>query len=101
MEKCVRNCAWARDKGLLVDPFADPVRIVSQQDELSAPFPIDDQPKFSEFLVVAEVHLFPSCLGMGTDESTVLPAPGLLELQVSLDGRIFATGPPRYNQNNM
>ncbi|KAF8489994.1 Oligoxyloglucan reducing end-specific cellobiohydrolase [Russula emetica] len=100
VEKYVRNCAWARDKGLLVDPsqilcesFRDktgsqrffqmgtnPMQLVSGRDFYKKRTKMFDEivgfAKFSEYLIVAEY----------------LPTHRSLDLQVSLDGRIFATG---------
>ena len=82
MEKYVRNCAWARDKGLLVDmsqilceSFRDktgsqrffqmgtnPMQLVSGRDFYKARTKMFDEivgfAKFSEYLIVAEVRLF-------------------------------------------
>lgn len=45
---------------------------------------------FSEDLIFAEVRLFLGCLGMTTTRVQYLPALRSLDLQVPLDGRIFA-----------
>lgn len=80
VEKYVRNCAWARDKGLLVDPsqilcesFRDktgsqrffqmgtnPMQLVSGRDYFKKKVKVFDEivgfTKFSEYLIVAEVR---------------------------------------------
>jgi Sortilin, neurotensin receptor 3, len=80
VEKYVRNCAWARDKGLLVDPsqilcesFRDktgsqrffqmgtnPMQLVSGRDYFKNKVKVFDEivgfTKFSEYLIVAEVR---------------------------------------------
>ena len=80
VEKYVRNCAWARDKGLLVDPsqilcesFRDkkgsqrtfqmgtnPMQLVSGRDFYANKVKLFDEivgfAKFSEYLIVAEVR---------------------------------------------
>ncbi|KAH9989911.1 Oligoxyloglucan reducing end-specific cellobiohydrolase [Russula compacta] len=100
VEKYVRNCAWARDKGLLVDPsqilcesFRDktglqrffqmgtnPMQLVSGRDFYNKKATIFNEivgfAKFSEYLIVAEY----------------LPEQRSLDLQVSLDGHTFAAG---------
>jgi hypothetical protein len=121
VEKYVRNCAWARDKGLLVDPsqilcesFRDktgsqrffqmgtnPMQLVSGRDFYKKRTKMFDEivgfTKFSEYLIVAEVCLFSELSGYGGGLMKVvctqyLPVHRSLDLQVSLDGRIFATG---------
>ncbi|KAH8981343.1 Oligoxyloglucan reducing end-specific cellobiohydrolase [Lactarius akahatsu] len=100
VETYVRNCAWARDKGLLVDPsqilcesFRDktgsqrffqmgtnPLQLVGGSNFFAKKSKIFDEivgfTKFSEYLIVAEY----------------LPEQRSLDLQVSLDGHHFATG---------
>ncbi|KAI0248766.1 Oligoxyloglucan reducing end-specific cellobiohydrolase [Lactifluus subvellereus] len=100
VEKYVRNCAWARDKGLHVDlsqilceSYRDktgsqrffqmgtnPLQLVSGRDFYNKKAKLFDDvvgfAKFSEYLIVAEY----------------LPQQHALGLQVSLDGHIFATG---------
>ncbi|KAI0262354.1 Oligoxyloglucan reducing end-specific cellobiohydrolase [Gloeopeniophorella convolvens] len=100
VEKYVRNCVWARDKGLLVDPSqilcesyrdktgsqrffqmgSNPMQLVGGSDFYNKKTKIFNEivgfTKFSEYLIVAEF----------------LPAQRSLDLQVSLDGHTFATG---------
>ncbi|KAI0041822.1 Oligoxyloglucan reducing end-specific cellobiohydrolase [Auriscalpium vulgare] len=100
IEKYVRNCAWARDKGLLVDPSqiicesyrdkkgaqrffqpnSNPLQLYGGADFYKKKTKLFDSvvgfTKFSEYLIVAEY----------------LPEQHSLDLQVSLDGRTFATG---------
>jgi hypothetical protein len=81
VEKYVRNCAWARDKGLLVDPSqilcesyrdktgsqryfqlgTNPMQLVSGRDFYKKRTKMFDEivgfAKFSEYLIVAEVRL--------------------------------------------
>ncbi|KAF8264511.1 Oligoxyloglucan reducing end-specific cellobiohydrolase [Lactarius quietus] len=100
VESYVRNCAWARDKGLLVDPSqimcesyrdktgsqrffqmgANPLQLVGGSNFFSTKVKIFDEivgfTKFSEYLIVAEY----------------LPSQRSLDLQVSLDGHHFAIG---------
>jgi hypothetical protein len=119
VEKYVRNCAWARDKGLLVDPsqilcesFRDktgsqrffqlgtnPMQLVSGRDFYTKAAKMFDEvvgfAKFSEYLIVAEVRLFRVIWVWELTRvvcTQYLPALRSLDLQVSLDGRIFATG---------
>jgi len=82
VEKYVRNCAWARDKGLLVDPSqilcesyrdktgsqrffqmgTNPMQLVSGRDFYKKQKKMFDDvvgfAKFSEYLIVAEVRIF-------------------------------------------
>ncbi|KZP04862.1 Oligoxyloglucan reducing end-specific cellobiohydrolase [Athelia psychrophila] len=99
VEKYVRNCAWARDSDLKVDPtqilcesfktkagsqnspINNPLELVSgtnffQGTKTKLFNEIVGFAKFSEYLLVAEF----------------LPERQTLDLQVSLDGRTFATG---------
>ncbi|KAI0057638.1 Oligoxyloglucan reducing end-specific cellobiohydrolase [Artomyces pyxidatus] len=100
VEKYVRNCAWARDSGLLVDPSQiicesykdkagsqrffntgnNPLQLWGGADFYNKKTKLFDAvvgfTKFSEYLIVAEY----------------LPEQRSLDLQVSLDGRTFATG---------
>ncbi|THH18916.1 hypothetical protein EW146_g2149 [Bondarzewia mesenterica] len=99
IESYVRNCAWARDAELLVDPTQiicesyldkkgsqrffqtnNPLQLVGGTDFFRKKTKLFDHvvgfAKFSEYLVVAEY----------------LPERKSLDLQVSLDGRTFATG---------
>ncbi|KAH8994731.1 Oligoxyloglucan reducing end-specific cellobiohydrolase [Lactarius hatsudake] len=100
VETYVRNCAWAPDKGLLVDRSqilcesfrdktgsqrffqmgANPLQLVGGSNFFAKQFKIFDEivgfTKFSEYLIVAEY----------------LPEQRSLALQVSLDGHHFATG---------
>ncbi|RPD60705.1 Oligoxyloglucan reducing end-specific cellobiohydrolase [Lentinus tigrinus ALCF2SS1-6] len=95
----VRNCAWARDKELLVDPnqiicesyknkkgnqrffgLDNPLELIGGTDFFSKKTKLFDHvvgfTKFSEYLIVAEF----------------LPQKQSLDIQVSLDGRTFAPG---------
>jgi hypothetical protein len=80
VEKYVRNCAWARDKGLLVDPSqilcesyrdktgsqrsfqagTNPIQLISGRDYYKRKVKLFDEivgfAKFSEYLIVAEVR---------------------------------------------
>ncbi|EIM80281.1 Oligoxyloglucan reducing end-specific cellobiohydrolase [Stereum hirsutum FP-91666 SS1] len=99
VEKYVRNCAWARDSELLVDPSQiicesyrdkqgsqrffgtnNPLELISGTQFFGKKTKLFDQvvgfAKFSEYLIVAEY----------------LPQARSLDLQVSLDGRTFAAG---------
>ncbi|KAG9313252.1 hypothetical protein JVU11DRAFT_6715 [Chiua virens] len=99
LEDYVRNCAWARDKELLIDPNqilcesyenkqgsqrffnrGNSPQLISGRDYYSKKTKLFDHvvgfTKFSEYLIVAE-HV---------------PAKNALDLQVSLDGLTFATG---------
>ncbi|EPS94899.1 hypothetical protein FOMPIDRAFT_101305 [Fomitopsis schrenkii] len=99
IEKYVRNCAWARDAELLVDPnqiicevyqnqrgnqrffgLENPLQLISGADFFRKKTKLFDHvvgfTKFNEFLIVAEYQ--------AQQQS--------LDLQVSLDGRSFASG---------
>ncbi|OSX64575.1 hypothetical protein POSPLADRAFT_1138528 [Postia placenta MAD-698-R-SB12] len=99
IEKYVRNCAWARDSELKVDPaqiicevygnqegnqrfFAmdNPLQLIGGTDYFSKKTKLFNHvvgfAKFNEFLIVAEYQ----------------PQRQALDLQVSLDGRTFASG---------
>ncbi|KAL4245130.1 Vacuolar protein sorting/targeting protein 10 [Abortiporus biennis] len=99
VEKYVRNCAWARDAELLADPnqilcesykdkqgdqtffgMKNPLMLVGGSDFYGKTTKLFDHvvgfAKFSEYLIVAEYQA----------------ARQSLDLQVSLDGRSFATG---------
>ncbi|OBZ73619.1 Vacuolar protein sorting/targeting protein 10 [Grifola frondosa] len=99
IDKYVRNCAWARDQELLVDPnqiicesykkkegsqrfftMDNPLELIGGTDFFDKKTKLFDHvvgfAKFSEFLIVAEYQ---------TQRQS-------LDLQVSLDGRTFATG---------
>ncbi|KAI0923357.1 vacuolar protein sorting/targeting protein PEP1 [Taiwanofungus camphoratus] len=99
IEKYVRNCAWARDAELLVDPnqiicesyknkegsqrffqMDNPLELIGGTDFFSKRTRLFDHvvgfAKFSEFLIVAEYQAQRQAL----------------DLQVSLDGRTFASG---------
>ncbi|KZT00997.1 Oligoxyloglucan reducing end-specific cellobiohydrolase [Laetiporus sulphureus 93-53] len=99
IEKYVRNCAWARDAELLVDPnqiicevyknkegsqrffsMENPLQLIGGTGFFSEQTKLFDHvvgfAKFSEFLIVAEYQ---------TQKQA-------LDLQVSLDGRKFASG---------
>jgi len=117
VEKYVRNCAWARDKGLLVDQsqilcesFRDktgsqrlfrvpvnPLQLVSGRDFFKKKDKLFDEvvgfAKFSEYLIVAEVRRVTfSGTWCGLTRTQYLPMQNSLDLQVSLDGHTFATG---------
>ncbi|KAA1470082.1 Oligoxyloglucan reducing end-specific cellobiohydrolase [Dentipellis sp. KUC8613] len=99
VEKYVRNCAWARDKELLVDPAQiicesykeksgsqrffsneNPLQLIGGSDFFAKKTKLFEHvvgfTKFSEYLIVAEY----------------IPERRTLDLQVSLDGRTFAPG---------
>ncbi|PSR72220.1 hypothetical protein PHLCEN_2v11927, partial [Hermanssonia centrifuga] len=99
IDEYMRNCAWARDSELLIDPnqilcesykikegnqryfgMDNPLELVGGTDFYSQTTKLFDHvvgfAKFSEFLIVAEYQT----------------ASQSLDLQVSLDGRTFATG---------
>ncbi|CCM05586.1 uncharacterized protein FIBRA_07814 [Fibroporia radiculosa] len=99
IEKYVRNCAWARDKELLVDSTQIICEIYKNKEGSQRFFQMDNPlelysgsnyfdartklfnhvvgfAKFSEFLIVAEYQ----------------PQRQALDLQVSLDGKVFASG---------
>ncbi|OCH85342.1 Oligoxyloglucan reducing end-specific cellobiohydrolase [Obba rivulosa] len=99
IEKYVRNCAWARDAELLVDPtqiicesyknkqgsqlffgLENPLELISGRQYFHSRTKLFDHvvgfAKFSEYLIVAEYQAQRQAL----------------DLQVSLDGRTFATG---------
>ena len=93
VESYVRNCAWARDKGLLVDPSqilcesyrdktgsqrffqmgANPMQLVSGRDFFKRKDKMFDEvvgfAKFSEYLIVAEVRRLFSLELFGTVKS--------------------------------
>ena len=117
VETYVRNCAWARDKNLLVDPSqilcesyrdktgsqrffqmgSNPLQLVGGSNFYTNKFKIFDEvvgfTKFSEYLIVAEVESYCLRLRVVADVIlSVLASQRSLDLQVSLDGHNFATG---------
>jgi hypothetical protein len=116
VERYVRNCQWARDKELKVDAtqilcesFANksgdqrffnndnPLELVGGSSFFQKKTKLFNHvagfAKFSEFLVVAEVHLvLNSRVCLLRHFLQYLPDRGALDIQVSLDGRIFAAG---------
>lgn len=122
IEKYVRNCAWARDAELRVDPtqilcesykikegsqlFFDlnnPLELIGGRDFFREKRKLFDQvvgfAKFAEFLIVAEVRTcYARCISFFIFKLILIclsqyqVARQSLELQVSLDGQTFASG---------